>query len=163
MLQITFNNLTFHYETTFQNVFDSLSMIISGDWKSALIGRNGRGKTTLFRLITGVLKPVSGTLQVPFEVKYFPFSPPHPQEITRVVIKESIAPFASWEKKINELSGKTDDESIKWYSNYFDLFMYNDGYTIDALIEKEAGNLGLDIDILNRPFNSLSGAKKHVR
>ncbi|MGE5402662.1 MAG: ribosomal protection-like ABC-F family protein [Ignavibacteriales bacterium] len=160
MSQITINQLYFHYDSPYQDVFSALSLTISGSWKTALIGNNGRGKSTLFGLIAGSIQPVSGTLKVPMEVKCFPFTPQNEESVTQLVIRESIAPFSIWEKEMNTLMEKGDDESLNKYSGYLDLFMHYDGYTIDSLIEKEAANMGLKTDILFRPFKTLSGGEK---
>lgn len=161
MPQITISNLYFHYDTSFHEVFSDLSLIISSDWKSALTGRNGRGKTTLFKLISGELRPVSGTVNTPLTVKLFPYQPTtEPEAITQRVIKESIAPYSFWENEMNRLIENTDEESLKAYSEHLDLFMHFDGYTIDAQIEKESLKIGLSNEILSRPFNTLSGGEK---
>ncbi|MGE5350701.1 MAG: ribosomal protection-like ABC-F family protein [Acidobacteriota bacterium] len=160
MSQISLNNVSFHYDTPFQDVFRELSIAISDEWKTALIGRNGRGKTTLFKLLMGGATPSSGLIHVPFEVRYFPYLPAGSNEITQRVIKEAVAPFSFWEEKMAFLLEKADEESLKEYSAYFDLFVNFDGYTIDSIIEKEAAGIGLDADLLQRPFNTLSGGEK---
>ncbi|MCU7493911.1 MAG: ABC-F family ATP-binding cassette domain-containing protein [Ignavibacteria bacterium] len=160
MSQITLNNVSFHYSTPYQEIFRSLSVSIPDDWKAALIGRNGRGKTTLFKLLTGIEKPSSGAVSIPFEVKYFPYLPKNPGEAAQRVIKESIAPYSFWEEKMNLLLEKGDDESLREYSVYFDLYMHHDGYIIDSIIEREADRIGLDAEVLNRPFDTLSGGEK---
>ncbi|HEX2865708.1 MAG TPA: ATP-binding cassette domain-containing protein [Ignavibacteriales bacterium] len=160
MSQISFNNVSFHYDTPFQEVFRSLSIVIDSEWKTALIGRNGRGKTTLFKLLTGMAEASPGQVHVPFEVKYFPYFPEGPDKITHSVIKEAIAPFSFWEEKMTLLLEKGDEESLKEYSACFDLFMHFDGYTVDSLIEKEALSIGLEADVLRRPFSTLSGGEK---
>jgi lincosamide and streptogramin A transport system ATP-binding/permease protein len=159
MSQISINKLYFHFDQPYQEIFTDLSLSISTDWKAALIGRNGRGKTTLFKLIADNVKPVSGNLTIPVDVKYFPYSPQNKNEITQKVIKESIAPFSLWEEKMNELLNAGDSESIKLYSEYLDKFMFYDGYTIDSIMEKEAAKIGLNEEILARPFNTLSGGE----
>ena len=50
MSQIQVSNLTFTYEGSYDAVFQDVSFQIDTDWKLGLIGRNGRGKTTLLRL-----------------------------------------------------------------------------------------------------------------
>ena len=50
-IQIT--NLTFSYPGSGENVFEDVSFQIDTTWKTGLIGRNGRGKTTLLRLLQG--------------------------------------------------------------------------------------------------------------
>ena len=68
MSQIQVSNLTFTYEGSYDAVFQDVSFQIDTDWKLGLIGRNGRGKTTLLRLLLGVC-PYQGTIKssVPFE------------------------------------------------------------------------------------------------
>lgn len=50
MSMIEIHELTFGYEGSCENVFERISFRIDTDWKLGLIGRNGRGKTTLLRL-----------------------------------------------------------------------------------------------------------------
>jgi lincosamide and streptogramin A transport system ATP-binding/permease protein len=52
---IKVNNLTFSYDGSFDNVFENLTLTLDSDWKLGLVGRNGRGKTTLLKLLSGEL------------------------------------------------------------------------------------------------------------
>jgi lincosamide and streptogramin A transport system ATP-binding/permease protein len=47
MSMIKVSNLTFSYPNGYEDVFSDVSFQIDTDWKLGLIGRNGRGKTTL--------------------------------------------------------------------------------------------------------------------
>ena len=58
---ININNLTFGYDGSEKTLFDDVSISLDTSWKLALAGRNGRGKTTFFRLLRGEL-PYSGTI-----------------------------------------------------------------------------------------------------
>ncbi len=46
-------------------LFDHASAAIPTGARTGFVGRNGTGKTTLFRMIAGDLQPESGTLQIP--------------------------------------------------------------------------------------------------
>ena len=46
MAQISVNRLTFHYDGSFDNIFEDVSFSIDTNWKLGFIGRNGKGKTT---------------------------------------------------------------------------------------------------------------------
>ena len=46
-------------------LFDGASAAIPTGARTGFVGRNGTGKTTLFRMIAGDLSPESGTLQIP--------------------------------------------------------------------------------------------------
>ena len=61
MSQIQVVDLTFSYEGSLGFVFEHVSFSVDSDWKLGLIGRNGKGKTTLLRLLLGEY-PYSGTI-----------------------------------------------------------------------------------------------------
>jgi ATP-binding cassette subfamily F protein 3 len=60
---ITVENLTKGYNQ--EVLFDSASFKLNPKEKIGLLGRNGHGKTTLFRLIAGNVSPDSGTIVMP--------------------------------------------------------------------------------------------------
>jgi len=63
---INVENLTKSYDGDV--LFDSVSFKLNPKEKIGLLGRNGHGKTTLFRLITGKVSPDSGIIIIP---KYY--------------------------------------------------------------------------------------------
>mgnify|MGYP000470730387 CR=1 FL=1 len=60
MSMIQISNLTFAYEGGYDNIFENLSLQIDTSWKLGLVGRNGRGKTTLLKAVDGAIF-LSGT------------------------------------------------------------------------------------------------------
>jgi ATP-binding cassette, subfamily F, member 3 len=60
---LAIRNLTFTLEG--KRLFDDASALIPTGHKVGFVGRNGTGKTTLFRLIRGELTPDSGEIEVP--------------------------------------------------------------------------------------------------
>ena len=53
MAMILLSNLSFCYEGSYQPVFEDLSIALDTDWHLGLTGRNGRGNTTVLRLLLG--------------------------------------------------------------------------------------------------------------
>ncbi len=53
MSMIQIDNLTFSYPGSYDPVFEGACLQLDSDWKLGLVGRNGRGKTTLLRLLMG--------------------------------------------------------------------------------------------------------------
>ena len=53
MAQIQVNDLTFSYDGSADDVLREVTFSIDTDWKLGLIGRNGKGKTTLLNLFMG--------------------------------------------------------------------------------------------------------------
>lgn len=72
MSQILVNDLTFCYEGSFDNIFENVSFSIDTDWKLGFIGRNGKGKTTFLRLLTGDYA-YSGSITTNAAFDYFPY------------------------------------------------------------------------------------------
>ena len=53
MSLISFSDVSFTYDGSYDPVFEHLDLQLDTDWKLGVIGRNGRGKTTLLRLLCG--------------------------------------------------------------------------------------------------------------
>lgn len=79
MSLIQVSNLTFCYEVSCDNIFENVSFQIDTDWRLGLTGRNGRGKTTLLRLLQGMY-PHRGTIRASVGFDYFPYTVPDPEE-----------------------------------------------------------------------------------
>ena len=72
MARIQVSHLTFSYEGSPDKVFDDASFQLDTDWKLGSIGRNGRGKTTLLKILCGEL-PDHGAVSASAAFDYFPF------------------------------------------------------------------------------------------
>ena len=72
MAQIRVEHLTFNYEGSSENVFEDASFSIDTCWRLGLIGRNGKGKTTLLRLFMGDYV-YRGLIDCPVRFDYFPY------------------------------------------------------------------------------------------
>ena len=71
MPAITIENLSFAYPGAAESVFENLSLRLDTGWKLGLVGRNGRGKTTLLRLLAGEYE-YSGRISAPVGFSRFP-------------------------------------------------------------------------------------------
>lgn len=72
MSQIQVSDLTFSYEGSFDTIFENVSFSIDTDWKLGFIGRNGKGKTTFLRLLTGDYA-YRGAITTNAAFDYFPY------------------------------------------------------------------------------------------
>ena len=70
---IKVSDLTFCYEGSYDNIFENVSFQLDTDWRLGLTGRNGRGKTTLLRLLEGRY-PYQGTIHASVGFDYFPYA-----------------------------------------------------------------------------------------
>ena len=72
MAQIQVNDLTFSYDGSADDVLKEVTFNIDTDWKLGLIGRNGKGKTTLLNLFMGRYD-YRGSIKTSTCFDYFPY------------------------------------------------------------------------------------------
>ena len=72
MAQIQVTELTFSYDGSADTVLDNVSFSIDTNWKLGLIGRNGKGKTTLLNLLLGRYE-YRGNINTNIRFDYFPY------------------------------------------------------------------------------------------
>ena len=160
MSTIALNSLTFYYDSPVEKLFNKVTLNIDTDWKLGLVGKNGRGKTTLLKLLLGKLHPVEGSLSLNVKPSYFPYTPDDTSETVFNIIKDAIAPFRKWEERMDILSTRDDDNSQSEYGDLLTQYSDAGGYEIDSLIEKETAAIGLDESFLKRKFVTLSGGEQ---
>ncbi len=109
MSVITVNDLTFAYEGSYDNVFEHVSFRLDTDWRLGLIGRNGRGKTTLLRLLMGQYE-YSGSIVSPVGFDYFPFAVENTEQETWEVAAGINPELELWQlqKEIGRLGVKEE-------------------------------------------------------
>lgn len=110
MALITIKNLTFHYDGSYDYVFENASFSIDTDWKLGFIGRNGRGKTTLLKLLMGKY-PYSGSISSSVEFDYFPFEIEDDTELAADIAERVSGVDERW-KLLREINLLEMDESV---------------------------------------------------
>lgn len=128
MSQINISQLTFSYDGSAENVFDNVNLQLDTDWKLGLIGRNGRGKTTLLKLLTGELVG-SGTIISHADFEYFPYKVSSNKLFLIDVIRE-IAPGAEDWEIYREMSLMKIDPN----SDYQQFFTLSSGEQTKAML-----------------------------
>ena len=111
MSLIQVNNLSFSYEGTYEDVFKNISFNIDSDWKLGLISRNGRGKTTLLKLMAGRYK-YQGSIISNLKFDYFPFEIKDAGKNTMDVVEDIKGEIELWRlvREINQLD--LDEEML---------------------------------------------------
>ncbi|MFA7084330.1 MAG: metal ABC transporter ATP-binding protein [Arcobacteraceae bacterium] len=71
---IEINNLYFEYEKE-HTILENITLNVEENDFLAIIGPNGGGKSTLLKLILGLLKPKSGTIKVNIDKNYLGYVP----------------------------------------------------------------------------------------
>ena len=93
---INISNLTFCYDGSYDDIFKNLSISIDTDWRIGLVGRNGKGKTTLLKLLMNEYE-YSGTINAPVSFDYFPFNVENKELDTLDVLLQINSQVYEWE------------------------------------------------------------------
>lgn len=71
---VRIDNVSFGYDSCNRKIFDAFSKEFAPSSKTAIMGETGIGKTTLFRMLLGLVKPETGTLKIYSEDNEFEIS-----------------------------------------------------------------------------------------
>ena len=154
------NKMSYYYEDFYHPVYENINLAIKTEWKLGLIGRNGRGKTTLLKLLNGELEPTSGNISIPVEMEYFPYNNECGYTITRDIIKENVGKLKSMEDTMDTIIMENDEARFDEYSRLQEQYLEMDGYEIESRMLKEMDEMQLDKALLDREFDTLSGGEK---
>lgn len=100
---ISIQNLTFSHYGSADKLFDNLTLNLDTGWRLGLIGRNGRGKTTLLHLLMKRYE-FSGGISSSVDFDYFPYELPGPERPTESALAD-LGGFETWkmEKELARL------------------------------------------------------------
>lgn len=160
MSKIAINQMTFYYTDFYHPIFEQVNLCLDTEWKLGLIGRNGRGKSTFFRLLEGKLTPVSGTISKTVNMEYFPYEADSHFRMTMDVIKENVGGVRSMELAMEEIIGGAIEERFSEYSELLERYTELGGFELEGKIKKETAHIGLDEELLYRDYETLSGGEK---
>lgn len=160
MAQIEIRDLTFYYDDYYHPVFEHLNVNLDTDWKMALVGRNGRGKSTLLRLLEGSLEATAGEIKRSGTVSYFPYS--YDVAFTKAgdVVKECIGGLRSLELQLKEYEENFYECDNEAYFEALNRYIELDGYAMESRICKEILQMGLPTELLEQEFITLSGGEQ---
>jgi len=137
-------------------LLDGASLTINPGEKVGLVGRNGAGKSSLFRLLDGALHEDKGEFSVPAQWRMAQVAQDMPetdQDATRFVVEGDTTLLAA-EREVAEAEASDDGERMA--HAYMAL---HDAGAHDATARAQALILGLGfrLDELERPVDSFSG------
>lgn len=112
MSMIRVENITFSYPSSFDPVFENVSFQIDTEWKLGLVGRNGRGKTTLLKLLLGEYE-YRGKITGAVTFDYFPFPVSDKTQMTEDILRQVCPNARQWEL-IRELSYLGIESEVLW-------------------------------------------------
>ena len=149
MLKI--NNLT--YRIGDRILLDQVNAVINPGMKVGLVGRNGTGKTTLFRLIITKLQTDGGSIEIPSRWSVGVTSqdaPNGPESLIDTVIESNKELVSLWK----EAKTATDPNRI---SEIHELLTNLNAHSAEARAARILAGLGFDQDAQSQACNSFSG------
>ena len=162
-IMISINNIYYGFGERY--IFEDASIHITPNDKIGLIGRNGKGKTTLLRLIVGDSSVESGTIEKSKDCKIGFLN----QDLLSFkssnsilyVAMEAFADALRIQSKIDVVLHKMEtdyhDDLVEELGKYQTEFERLDGYTIQSKAEAVLEGLGFSTDDLKKPLNEFSG------
>jgi len=131
-----------------------------------LIGRNGTGKSTIFRLITGEMDPDKGNVDRMKRVRISCLSQLHRVEDDMSIydiVMDSFADIVVLEGELEDLEHKIaagDHDVLDAYSEKQEIFTIRGGYDFRVRIKQVLQGLGFSESEFDLPFTALSGGQR---
>lgn len=167
MIEIGINKVTKNYG--FKNVLADAGMEIMTGERAAIVGRNGTGKSTILKLISGDESPDKGEVSIRrgAAVGYLEQIPRlrRAGETVREVLMEPFADLLAVERSLREMEGRMsadmDDRLMDAYAAAQEKYAAGGGYDMEELTSKIIQGFRL-ADLLDQEYNVLSGGQKTV-
>ncbi|RIW32280.1 ABC transporter ATP-binding protein [Bacillus salacetis] len=152
------------------SVFENLSFEVHEGDRIGCVGRNGTGKTTVFKLIAGVEQPDTGEIHTKkgARIGYLSQIPKYEAGTSaKDVLKSAFQDLIGIEARLKELETRMGTESnpevlqrlLEEYGQIQDKFTLGGGYEIESEIAKVAN--GLEITgLMDQQFTALSGGEQ---
>ena len=166
MIDISVNNLVKSFEVG-SVLLDGLSFDIHEGECVGIMGRNGCGKTTLFRLLTGELSPDEGEIVIAPGKRLGLISqiPKYPDGYTvEDVLRTAFLPLQRLRERMEQLEQKLTASAPKTLLDEYDrlsnAYRVGGGYEQDTETDKICNGLGIPAAMRTQEFERLSGGEK---
>jgi ATP-binding cassette, subfamily F, member 3 len=169
MTQLSFSSVAVEFGAT--RLFQDVTFTVARGEKWGVVGRNGTGKTTLFRLITGEAEPTRGTVSRVSDLR-FSVMEQHREFAGATTVWEAAAgPFAellALERSLAEqgvalaeAGDRCTPEMLAKYDRDLERFEREGGYTLAPRIDAVLHGLGFDPDgARTQALTGLSGGER---
>ena len=166
MIDISVKNLK-KFFVIGENLLEDVSFEIQEGERVAILGRNGCGKTTLFKILTGEMEYDEGQVYVNPQKRLGLISqiPVFPEGYTvEDVLRSAYRELQNIRSRMTSLEGEMSqgatEEQLKEYDSLVNRFQSGGGYEMDVELQKVCNGLAISQQQRNQLFASLSGGEK---
>ena len=167
MIDISVANLVKEFEVG-TKILDGLTFQVDTGERVGLLGPNGCGKTTLLRILTGVLDSDEGEVMTAPGKRMGLISqiPVYPAGYTvEDVLDTAFTPLREMEEEMQKLSvqmeqGASDSALLHRYDKLSTAFQAGGGYETDTRKNKVTNGLSISAAMREQQFDQLSGGEK---
>ncbi len=166
MIELSVQHLQKSFEVG-EILLNDLSFEIRTGECVGIMGRNGCGKTTLFRMLTGELEPDDGTIVFAPNRKVGLISqiPVYPagytvENVLRSAYRELFSMKRKMEALEREMTVHADRAVLSEYDRLSTAYEVGGGYEMDTNVDKICNGLGIPAAMRDQLFSQLSGGEK---
>ena len=167
MIDISVSGVVKEFEVG-KKILDGLTFQVDTGERVGLLGPNGCGKTTLLRILTGVVHPDEGDVVIApgRRVGLISQIPVYPADCTvEDVLDTAFEPLHRLEEELSQLSqrmadGESDSALLSRYDRLSAAFQSGGGYETDTSKNKVCNGLSIPPAMRERLFDKLSGGEK---
>ena len=166
MIDISVRDLTKAFEVN-NNILDGLTFQVQHGERVGILGRNGTGKTTLFRLMVGELTEDKGEIDIArgkrlglvSQIPHYPAG--YTVEDVLATAEERLNAMQARMRKLEELMAVSSDRALlSEYDELLSRFEMLGGYDAEVRRSKVANGLDIPPAMRGQLFDSLSGGEK---
>ena len=166
MIDISVRDLTKAFEVN-NNILDGLTFQVQHGERVGILGRNGTGKTTLFRLMVGELTEDKGEIDIArgkrlglvSQIPHYPAG--YTVEDVLATAEERLNAMQARMRKLEELMAVSSDRALlSEYDELLSRFETLGGYDAEVRRSKVANGLDIPPAMREQLFDSLSGGEK---
>src|ERR671915_1419782 len=166
MTQLSFSNVGVDFGAT--HLFSRVTFTVAQGERWGIVGRNGTGKTTLFRLLTGELQPTRGTIARQPGLRISLLEQHRDVggattvwEAAAGALAELLALERSLAEQASALAHDASEEAMARYGRDLERFEHEGGYAVTSRIDAVLHGLGFDPErARTTDVSTLSGGER---